>query len=362
MKKILLIGPIPEPTTGVALANKVIIENIEKSSGFKIEYINTAYSKFEENHGDFTIDKALFFIKVNFEIYKIFRNDIIYITPGQTFFGVLKYFIFIITSKIFRKELILHIHGNYLRKQYEILSGIKKKVFFSIISLTDKGVVLSELLIGNMSPFIKRDRIYILHNFVEDYIIDSVVEVEKKLECKIPRIVYLSNLMEEKGIIDLLEAFIIMKNKGVFFEARIAGNIDVKFKNKFEEYLIKLESVKYLGIVKGKEKQDLLLWGNTFVLPTYYSMEGQPIAIIEAMATGNVVLTTNHAGIPDIFENEMNGFCVQAKSPESIVDKITFINNNIEFRNRICLNNIDTARKKYTTYIFIDNLIKIFKD
>ena len=58
-----------------------------------------------------------------------------------------------------------------------------------------------------------------------------------------------------------------------------------------------LEHTDYIGIVNGKAKKNLLEWGNVFVLPTFYKMEGQPISILEAMATKNLVVTTNHAGI-----------------------------------------------------------------
>jgi len=42
-------------------------------------------------------------------------------------------------------------------------------------------------------------------------------------------------------------------------------------------------------------------------------MEGQPISILEAMATGNIILTTNHAGIPDIFEMSVSLFNILLK-------------------------------------------------
>jgi len=361
MKKVLLIGPLPEPTTGVSLANKVVFDSFENLNDFKIEVINTAYQRFEEKHGSFSLKKVLFFLKVNLFAYKLFRNDIIYLTPGQTFYGVLKYFIFILFSKLFNKELIIHVHGNFLGKQYELLSGLKKIIFFSILKLTDKGIVLSELLIDNMTPFIPKNRVYILYNFVEDYIINIMPNIKSKRDIVKPRIFFLSNLMEEKGIFDFLEALKILEERGVLFEAKIAGNIDNLLENKIQDYLKSIDSVEYCGIVRGKKKQDLLCWGNIFVLPTYYSMEGQPIAILEAMATGNVILTTNHSGIPDIFKEGRNGYFIDKNSPLSIVNKILAINNNIVERNIISSNNIKEAREKYKVNNFIENIKGIFE-
>ncbi|MFT4801037.1 MAG: hypothetical protein ACI93N_000802, partial [Flavobacteriaceae bacterium] len=65
MKKILIIGPIPQPTTGVSLANKVVVENLSKTGVFKIDYINTSYNKFDENLGAFSLSKLFYFLKLN---------------------------------------------------------------------------------------------------------------------------------------------------------------------------------------------------------------------------------------------------------------------------------------------------------
>jgi len=356
-KRFLLIGPLPEPTTGVSLANKIIIEGLKRLDGFKVKTINTSYNKFEESLGVFSLKKALFFLKLNFQAYKIFKVETVYLTPGQTFFGVVKYAFFILLTKISRNELIIHVHGNYLGKEYSQLAGIKKVIFKWLLSKTTKGIVLSESLKGNMLPFIDEKRIYVLYNFVEDYLFS---ENEKAVYDK-PRIIFLSNLMQEKGILDFLKALVILESKNFEFEAKIAGNIDFKHKEKIESYLNRLKNVKYCGVVSGKEKSNLLNWGNIFVLPTYYEMEGQPISILEAMATRNLVLVTNHAGIPDIFEESKNGFYVEKKNHLDIVSKLKMVSNELDLANKIRNENFETAKSKFRESNFISNFIEIIK-
>ena len=54
-------------------------------------------------------------------------------------------------------------------------------------------------------------------------------------------------------------------------------------------------------------------------MPSYYHVpEGQPISILEAYASGCVVITTDHGGIKDIFRNNVNGFEVKKGSSISI--------------------------------------------
>ncbi len=361
MKRLLIIGPIPLPTTGVSLANKVVLENLNKND-FKSETINTSYNKFDENLGVFSLSKFFFFLKLNLFAYKIFKSDIVYITPGQTFFGVIKYTLFIVISKISRKQLVIHIHGNYLGTEYKTLKGVKKIFFKYLLSKTSKGIVLSESLKDNMYPFIKNKDVYVLYNFVENYLFPTKEIIENKTDDSELKILFLSNLMEGKGIFEFLDAMQILEEKGIKYKAKIAGSIDKKNKEKIENYFKKLKYTAYCGVVHGEEKKNLLLWANVFTLPTYYNMEGQPISILEAMATGNIIITTKHAGIPDIFKDTINGFYVDKQNSESIADKLQYIVQNYETCNKIKQVNFLEAQKKYTVRNFIENITHIFNE
>lgn len=356
---ILLIGPVPNPITGVSLANRIIIDNLYLYTKVKVDFINTNYPILKEDIGKFSFSKVFFYIGQYNKINKINKVDKVYITIGQTFFGVLKYYPYFLLSKLLNKEIIVHLHGNHLFNEYKSLRGIKKFIFKKILSMTDKAVVLSNSLRNNFTPFISENKIYVLENFVEDFLYDNVLE--KKFE-KL-RIIYLSNLMKEKGILDLLEALLILKAKNIPFEAKIAGDIDSSMKSIIDKYLVELSNeVDYLGIVYKDEKKELLNWGNIFIFPTYYAMEGQPISIFEAMATGNIILTTKHAGIPDVFQENINGFYIEKQSPTSISNKLIEMYPNLCDYKYISDKNKNESKEKYRVKNFINKLSCILKD
>lgn len=361
MKKVLLIGPLPKPITGVSLANQVVVENLNKKKGYKVNFVNTAFKKIDENLGGLSIYKVMFYFKLNLYCYKILNSDVVYITPGQTFFGLLKYLLFIVASKILSKELIIHIHGNYVESEYNLLKGIKKKLFKWLLSQTSKGIVLSESLSGNMSPFVHKKKIFVLYNFVQDFLFSDKKIIDNKLTQSKPKIIFLSNLMEEKGIFDLLEALRVLEEKEFEYEAKIAGNLDTTQEKKLQTHMKSLKNTKYIGVVSGKNKKDLLLWANIFILPTFYKMEGQPISILEAMATGNMVITTRHAGIPDIFQNEINGYYVEKNNSKSIVEIILSLDIQSDEFQKILRHNYVVAKKNYRVENFINNIINIFE-
>ncbi|MEN8124596.1 MAG: glycosyltransferase family 4 protein [Bacteroidota bacterium] len=362
MKRVLIIGPFSPPITGVSFANDTLFDGL-KGTGIKVDSINYSYPTLKENIGKFSIRKVLYYFKLYFYVYKIPLHKTVYMTPGQSFFGVLKYFPFILISKLFKKEIIIHVHGNHLWKEYENLQGNKKKIFHYILSKFDKGIVLSPKLRKNLTPFIMGGDIYEVYNFVENNILKNTsLDLIKKKNIETLNIVFLSNLMKEKGIIDFLNSLLILKKNKISFKAKVAGAIDSVSKEEINRLLNQLEeNVEYIGIVSGDDKLNLLIDSNIFVFPTYYSMEGQPISILEAMATGNIILTTDHAGISDIFVNKVNGFYIKNNNPKDIALKIENLSKSLESYKDIMLNNYLEANKKYTTEKFINKIIEIIE-
>ena len=160
--------------------------------------------------------------------------------------------------------------------------------------------------------------------------------------------------MQEKGIHYLLEALKELEKRKIIYKAKIAGNMDESLKEQITKKIQKLQNTTYEGVVYGKEKKKLLEWSNIFVLPTFYKMEGQPISILEALATGNVIIATNHAGIPDIIKKEINGYIVAPKSANSILEPLLFLN-----ENKFKIKETCDANKKY----FINNFtVKSFTE
>lgn len=356
--KILLVGPLPDPISGVSLANKVVKELLDNSTKYEIEAINTSYPYFEEYVGSFSVKKLLFFIKLNFKSFKIFKSDIVYMTPGQTFFGITKYAIFILLANILKKERIIHVHGNHLGNCYKSLSGIKRRMFFGLVSSFTKGIVLSKSLRDNLTPFLEEKDIYDLPNFAENYLQEEKPIAEKNGLY----IVFLSNLMLEKGILILLDALKELEKNNIFYKAKLAGNIDASLKEEIFEKINSLANTEYLGVVRGDSKRELLQWSNVFVLPTFYTMEGQPISILEALATKNLIVTTKHAGIPDVIEGNVNGFFVEKKDTNSLFKVLKELSNEFQKVNIIAEGNFHYFNNNFTIEKFEDRLLKILDE
>lgn len=359
--RILIIGPLPNPIDGCSFANKVFCENLEKRN-IIYDTINTNVKEVSSQQGsNFSLKKALGFFNVYFEIFKLKKAKIVYFTPGQTFFGLLKYAPFITCCQLINIPYVIHVHGNYLGEQYRLLKGVKKRVFEGLIKKASAGIVLSESLKDNFKDLLAADKVHVVENFVPNDIFENI-KIDSRNRNSL-QIVYLSNLMKGKGVLDVLDALLLLKNKNIIFQAIFAGKIEKEIEGVINEKLTQLAGVaEYIGVVKGGDKVELFNKSNVFVLPTYYQMEGQPISILEAMASGNIIITTKHAGIPDVMSTE-NGFFVEKKSPRDIAEIFEVISNNLVREiNRVELENIKKAKKNYTEEQFSNNILSVIEN
>lgn len=77
------------------------------------------------------------------------------------------------------------------------------------------------------------------------------------------------------------------------------------------------DRVTFTGHVGGTDKMQLLAESALFLLPTEHP-EGMPNAILEAMAAGEVIITTPVGGIPSIVQDEVNGTILHATDADSL--------------------------------------------
>jgi glycosyltransferase involved in cell wall biosynthesis len=164
-------------------------------------------------------------------------------------------------------------------------------------------------------------KIHVVPNFAEEELFAPPSAIGEKFKKVDPlRVLFLSNLIPGKGHLELLEAWRKV-------EGRHPGSVRLDFAGAFEseeaerrflELLRGCGNAGYHGLVLGEDKRSLLFAAHILCLPTYYPYEGQPISILEGYAAGCAVVTTRHAGIPDIFRAGENGFEVEKRSPDSI--------------------------------------------
>ena len=94
-------------------------------------------------------------------------------------------------------------------------------------------------------------------------------------------------------------------------------------------------AVGFPGVVQGALKAELLAEADIFAFPTYYPLEGQPLAILEAMAAGLPVVSTPRAAIPDCVVHGETGILVEERDREALAEALAQLILDPERRRRL---------------------------
>ena len=140
-----------------------------------------------------------------------------------------------------------------------------------------------------------------------------------------PQILYLSNYIQSKGILILIEALGILKKRDYTFNARLVGapgDVDMEMLNELIILNNLSSSVTATGPLYDENKIAEFRNADMFVFPTYYDNEAFPLVLLEAMQFSLPVISTFEGGIPDMIRNNVNGILVEKKNAVVLADKI----------------------------------------
>lgn len=351
-KKICFVAQFPPPMHGLSKAVETLY-NSTLSEEYDFEKIDISDNK-----------KILGVLK------RIRRSnaDLFYFTISQSVSGNKRDLL--IMKAIGKRPCLIHLHGGYYRTLVDNdMRSWQRKLNYRTMRRADGVIVLGPSLKFIFQGMVPEKKILTVQNCVDDEYLMDDLQFENKINTlsrrKVKHVLYLSNFIRSKGYPDVLRLARIEKKRGGErrFHFDFAGNFfDKNEESYFFNYIKKYgldDYVTYHGVVDGNEKRKLLQMCDVFCLLTNYPNEGQPISILEAMGNGMVVVTTDHAGIPDLVIDGENGIVEEKNniSTQRIYSRLLNVDyETIEKTNRHVID------KAFLQCTYITNMGKIFKN
>lgn len=281
------------------------------------------------------------------------KPDIIFVM-SNSYFGFYEKCFYCLTAKVFGvKSMLNHVGGEF--EKFYNSSALNKHLVRYMIKQP------SALLIGSnyWSNYFKQEfpscKVYNSPNPIISSDYQGGEKVAKKDKFIITS---LFRLVKEKGTEELIQVIHNICNKHDHIEFVIMGTGPML--NHIREQLkeeINQNKVRVLGFVDDETKIKEIINCNLYLMLTYFDL--MPISIMEAMAASKPIISTKVGGIPDLVEDNYNGYLVNPKEVDAVVEKIEHLTLNhdecIEMGNRsreIVLNNFDIKNiiKKHHDY------------
>ena len=152
-----------------------------------------------------------------------------------------------------------------------------------------------------------------------------------------------------KGVGDFIETSRIAQNWKQRVRFLLAGFRDPYDKNSIGEDLLKpTETFQWLG--KRSDIKNILHISDIVTLPSYYR-EGVPRSLLEGMAMGKPVVTTDSPGCRETVEEGINGFLVPPKNPEALAASLKILVDDVEKRKAFGKESLRKARQEFSYYV-----------
>lgn len=355
--RILLIGPTPPPMGGIVRYGQDIISS-ELAKQHEIVFFNDSIpwkyrpastsEKFTWNiiKRDGlcpTVKVFSFAIKRMIVLNQILRRgnfDLMHVlsTAG---FGFFRNALHTKIAKRHKVKCIFHLLGQ-IDDLYLKANPLLKRLISCCLNMADVHIVQSPGLADFVQKITKRP-VYSIFNGVRTEEFTPPDRYAHSSDGNI-RLISVGTLGHKKGTFDILEAAASMKDKWSNLKFIFIGGGEV---DKFRQLAIKKKisgQVKFLDSADDARRTKMLQTSDVFILPSY--AEGQPIALLEAMAAGLPIISSTVGSIPEVVQ-EKNGFLVRPGDINAIIKYIETLTTNPKLREQMGCFNAQEAQKKY---------------
>lgn len=321
----------PPPVHGASMVGDCIKRSELVNSEFECKYINPSASNNVSEVGKVGIKKILFLFRLLLEIFNTIRQwkpDAVYYTPTSGGWGIYRDMITLAIVHLFNTKVILHMHNKGVSRNSG--NAMNRFVYRSIYKYANV-ILLADVLYDDIKMYVPKSRVSILPNGVRTVVSDD--NCKKVMQKRAQKddafsFLYLSNLIDEKGIFVLLEACKLLKERGCKFVCHYVGNSgDVSIES-FNSMVAEKQLDEYVfvdGPKYGDEKTPCFQNADAFVFPTHFNRECFPLVLLEAMQFGLPCISTFEGGIPEIISDGVNGFLVKQHDSVSLADKMQWM-------------------------------------
>ncbi len=356
--RILFIVPLPPPIHGSAMMCQYIHDSKLINESFRCDYVNLSTSRRMEEIGNRSLVKVFRFIGSYFAVLwhlLSHRYAACYLAITCHGIGFLKDAPFVLLCKLFVKKVIIHQHNKGMA------DDVDRWLYRWLLPLVYRNttvILLSWKLYPDIERVVKRDQVVICPNGIPD-----IKPQPSRLPNPVPHLLFLSNLLESKGVIDLLDACKILKERGYRFVCNFVGSETHEINaERFRREVHSREldqMVHYKGSKYGEEKVRQFVATDVFVFPS--CNDCFPLVLLEAMQYSLPVVSTNIGATTDIVKHKATGFIAEMHSPKNLADKISQL-----LDNPISVQQMGKeGRKRYFEFFTIDKYedrIKIIFD
>lgn len=355
--KVLFLLHLPPPVHGSSMVGQFIKESNLINTHLEGTYINLLASKNVGNTGKISLAKIWGFVITWFQLLKVLATNkptLCYFAITATGAAFLRDVLLVVLLKFFRVKRVYHMHNKGVSRHN---NSLFYTIMYKFIFKNAQVILLSNHLYFDVEKYVKKTEVYICANGIPE-----IKNIKPKTENKVVQLLFLSNLIESKGVYVLLESCKELDEANIKFKCNFIGGegdiSELDINNKIKEYNLQ-HKVHYLGRKYGKDKEEYYNKADIFVFPTYYHNETFGLVNLEAMQYSLPIVSTFEGGIPDLIKNGVSGFLIPQQNVGILTEKLKYLIENPEIRLKMGSEGKRRYQQEFTLKKFEENLLSI---
>lgn len=248
-----------------------------------------------------------------------------------------------LVKKILKKSYVVYCRGSDVYRPWPF-----KNIFSKfILNSASLGIVLTKDMKKRMQAICDTE-ISVIPNGIDLERFRGLIRKKFRKKLKVGEdekiIIFVGALRPVKGVRYLIEAMKVITDENRSTKLFLVG--DGKERESLESLVEKLgleNHVNFIGKVPNERVPEYMIASDVFVLPSL--SEGFPVTVLEAMASGLPIITTNVGGLSEIIKKNENGFLVKPKNVKELSAKISLLLKNDKLRKKIGENNKHAVHK-----------------
>jgi glycosyltransferase involved in cell wall biosynthesis len=337
--RVLCLLQLPPPVHGASVMNATIAASARLARDFDLRVVELRSASAVDDVGRFAIRKLGRFAASARDLIAAIRRDrpdLVYMTFATASPALLRDALIAELIKRLGIPVVLQLHT----KGTNLLTAPEWQRRLARRACAEAWVIHLSPSLGDVFAELVQHRGMVI---VENGIADRYRATER--QAGPVRILFLSNLREDKGPLTLLAALGLLAAEGVEFRATFAGARDSDTCEKaFAKGVRELglaDRVERRGAVYGDEKDMLFRSHDVFAFPT--ENDAFPLVILEALQWGLPVVSSNEGAIPEILGASDAGMLVPKREPRVLADALRAVIESPEKRQQMS----ERARARY---------------
>jgi glycosyltransferase involved in cell wall biosynthesis len=327
-RALLLIGPEPPPATGMEIATQVLCVELRRAR-IPVVRVNTADPRdVLGNRARWTLHNVALALRhlAGATRWSFSRNvGAVYVPIAQNFPALVRDLAFVMIAHIARKPVVLHLHGGSFGSFYGSQPELLKRVLRAIFGRAAIGLVLSDALRPELECVLRPDRVRAVPNGLDFAPSNSRSRSQSDNHVNV---LFLSVLYRWKGILVFIRALAAAQKRFHSLRGTVAGpwpSEDVRAEAlELADHLAVRDQLAFEGPVEGERKAELFSSADIFCFPSLVA-EGQPLVVLEAMASRLPVVAPGWPGVAATVVDGETGLLVPRPDPEAIAQKLVYL-------------------------------------